>query len=248
MSSDTVLRNPRAAAGAFVAALVLAACALPQPGALPGTGASGKPGPPAVAVPAPAPPPAPRLEGSSWYWIGTRTPARLVAPSDPGAFNLEFLDGGQFAVQIDCNTGGGTWSHQGGVLTIGPLRSTRKPCPTAVEADRFSQQLAMVRSARVEMGLLELSLGEAGQMLLARDPDWTLRGFDCPNGSPPLWVAFGRDQAVLRWRGNAWQMRQQPTGSGTRYASGNAILFRKGTEATLVNEGKQVAGPCIARR
>ncbi|MEI7446344.1 MAG: META domain-containing protein, partial [Burkholderiales bacterium] len=186
--------------------------------------------------------------GSSWYWLGTTTAAGLVSPGDPGSFNVEFLDGGQLAAQLDCNTGGAAWSQSGTALTIGPVRSTRKACPNASEADRFGQQLSMVKGARLSMGLLELSLGEAGQMVLARDPDWKLRAFDCPNGVAPMLVAFGREQAVLRWRGNAWQMRVQPTGTGVRYASGNAILFAKGNEASLINEGKQVAGPCISRR
>jgi membrane-bound inhibitor of C-type lysozyme len=128
------------------------------------------------------------------------------------------------------------------------VRSTRKACPLASEADRFGRQLPLVRAAKLGNGLLELSLGEAGAMVMARDPDWRLRSFDCPNGVAPLLVAFGRDQAVLRWRGEAWQMKQQTSASGTRYNAGNAILFSKGNEASLVNEGKQVAGPCVARR
>lgn len=247
MSRRPIPRVLRAAAILCVAAAALVGCAIPGPGAPQG------PGPQGAAVPTPPPPPAPsapppKLAGSSWYWLGTTTPAGLVAPTDPGAFNLEFLDGGQVAAQLDCNTGGANWTQAGGALSIGPLRTTRKACPNASEADRFGQQLALVRGARLSMGLLELSLGEAGQMVMARDPDWKLRVFDCPNGVAPLLVAFGRDQAVLRWRGTGWQMRQQPTGTGVRYASGNAILFSKGNEASLVSEGKQVAGPCVSRR
>jgi heat shock protein HslJ len=233
----------RAAATLGVAVAALAGCALPAPG-----GPSAPRLQDASTPPQEAAVPTPKLAGSSWYWLGTNTPAGLVAPADPGAFNLEFLDGGQLAAQLDCNSGGASWIQNGGALTIGPLRSTRKACPSASEADRFGQQLALVRGARQSMGLLELSLGEAGQMVMARDPDWRLRAFDCPNGVAPLLVAFGRDQAVLRWKGTGWQMRQQPTGSGVRYASGNAILFSKGHEASLINEGRQVAGPCVARR
>lgn len=232
-------------AAALGAVLAIAACALPQPGP-----ELTPPPPPAPAPVAPAPPPAPppRLVGSSWYWIGTSTPAGLVVPADPGAFNLEFLDGGQLAAQLDCNSGGASWSQPGGAaLAIGPLRSTRKACAAASEADRFARQLALVRSAQVSMGLLELSLGEAGTLVMARDPDWRLRSFDCPRGGPLL-VAFGREQAAVRWSGRAWSMRSQSTGSGARYAAGNAILFSQGADASLVENGRQLAGPCSARR
>jgi len=244
--------HPRArgpVAIAIAAAVAIAGCAMPGPGPMPAPGGMppSQPVPDSAPAPAPAPPP-PKLAGSSWYWLGTLTAAGLVAPADPGAFNIEFLDGGQLAAQLDCNSGGASWTQSGSALTIGPVRGTRKACPRASEADRFGRQLAMVRAAKLGSGLLELSLGDAGSMVMARDPDWRLRSFDCPNGVAPLLVAFGRDQAVLRWRGEAWQMKQQPTASGLRYGAGNAILFSKGNEASLLNEGRQVAGPCVARR
>ncbi|MFN7645515.1 MAG: MliC family protein [Burkholderiales bacterium] len=242
---DRRTSSASALGAALAVAAALAGCALPAPA--PTTGAGLPPQQPTRPPPAPAAPP-PKLVGSSWYWLGTLTPAGLVAPADPGGFNVEFLDGGQLAAQLDCNSGGATWTQSGASLTVGPVRSTRKACPLASEADRFGRQLPLVRAAILANGLLELSLGEAGSMVMARDPDWRLRSFDCPNGVAPLLVAFGRDQAVLRWRGEAWQMKAQTSASGTRYNAGNAILFSKGNEASLVNEGRQVAGPCTARR
>jgi heat shock protein HslJ/membrane-bound inhibitor of C-type lysozyme len=221
----------------------LAACATPGPGPVPPAGPAPGTTPPATAPAAP-----PRLAGSSWYWLGTVTPAGLVTPADPGSFNLEFLDGGQLAAQVDCNSGSGTWRQDGSTLKIGPLATTRKMCPSGTDAQRFGAQLGLVRSARFASGLLELELGDAGTMVLARDPDGRLVSFTCPSGTPPLLVAFGRDRAVVRWNGRSWAMQQQPSASGTRYGSGNAILFSKGNEATLVSGGRQVAGPCVTRR
>lgn len=227
---------------ALGAAMALAGCAMPPSIPAPPSGAQSAP-PAATAAATP-----PKLGGSSWYWIGTMTPAGLVTPADAGAFNVEFLDGGQLAVQLDCNVGGATWKQSGRGLTIGPVRSSRKACPNPSEAERFGRQLPMAREARQSMGLLELGLGDAGTMMLARDPDWRLRSFDCPNGVAPLLVAFGRDQAIVRWREDAWRMPQQASAAGVRYASDSAILFSKGSEASLVNQGRQVAGPCVARR
>jgi heat shock protein HslJ len=241
------LRRRSRLATQLAAAVAIAGCALPQPG--PELTPPSPPAPPtAPSTPAPAPAPAARLAGSSWYWIGTSTPAGVVAPADPAAFNLEFLEGGQLAVQLDCNTGGATWSQSGSAaLSIGPLKSTRKACPAASGADRFARQLALVRSAQLSMGLLELSLGDAGTMVMARDPDWRLRSFDCPRGGPLL-VAFGREHAAVRWSGRSWSMRAQSTGTGVRYATAHAILFSQGNDASLVEHGRQLAGPCSARR
>jgi heat shock protein HslJ len=242
---DRRTSSARAFGATLAVAAAIVGCTLPAPAPTTGGGLPTQPVPTSAQAPAAA---APKLVGSSWYWLGTLTSAGLVAPADPGVFNVEFLDGGQLAAQLDCNNGGATWTQSGASLTIGPVRSTRRACPLASEADRFGRQLPLVRAAKLGNGLLELSLGEAGVMMMARDPDWRLRSFDCPNGVAPLLVAFGRDQAVLRWRGEAWQMKQQTSASGIRYNAGNAILFSKGNEASLVNEGKQVAGPCIARR
>jgi len=227
-------------------AVAFAGCAVPGP----------EPGP----FPAPAPPPAttpgvtppsagvtPKLAGSSWYWLGSFTPAGLSAPGDPGNYNLEFLDGGQLAAQVACNSGGASWRQSGRNLSIGALKLSRTLCPGGSEGERFSRQLALVRSAGVITGLLELNMGDAGSMLFSRDPDWRLRNFDCPTGSPLL-VAFGAEEAVVRWRGESWRLPKQATTSGVRYAGGNTILFSRGAEASLVNEGRQVAGPCRAKR
>jgi hypothetical protein len=201
--------------------------------------------------PAPGAPPAdppPRLAGSSWYWLGTVGPAGSAIPADPAVYNLEFLDGGQLAAEIDCHRAGATWRQSAGnALSIGPLSGGKVACPAPSEAERLARQLPTARSARVADGLLAIETGDAGTMLFARDPDWKLRVFECPGG-PPVVAVFGREQAVVRFGGRQWAMQQQRAASGVRYGAGNAILFNRGKEVTLVNEGKQIAGPCVSRR
>jgi len=230
---------------ALLLALALAGCAVPGP--QPGKGPAPRPPVTTPGVTPPATVPPPRLVGSSWYWLGSFTPAGLAAPADPGNYNLEFLDGGQLAAQVACNSGGASWRQSGRSLTIGALKLTRNPCPGGSESDRFARQLALVRSAGLATGLLELNMGDAGSMLFSRDPDWRLRNFDCPTGSPLL-VAFGSDEAVVRWRGESWRLPRQATAAGLRYADGGTILFSRGPEASLVSDGRQLAGPCRAKR
>jgi heat shock protein HslJ len=231
-------------AGSWLMAAALCGCAVPM---LPET----RTVPPAA--PEPSVPAAPRpaveqvkLAGSSWYWLGTITPAGVITPTDPGGYNVEFLDGGQLAAQMDCNRGTASWKQSARRLQIGPVAGTRAACAPGSESARFARQLQTVRGAGVVGGVLELETPE-GTMTLARDPDWRLRSFEC-GAVAPVVVVFGREQALVRWDGNLWALKQQPTGAGVRYGAGNVLLFTKGPEATLVVEGQQVAGPCVAKR
>lgn len=258
--SASKTRTGRMIAPVVLGAFLIVGCTtapvpLGQPGDLPkpverapsgGTGQASSPEPDPAAVTRPAAP-GPSLAASSWYWLGTIGPAEFVAPADPGNFNLEFLDGGQLAAQIDCNRGTSSWRQSGNTMRIGPLATTRMACPPGSEATRFGRQLGQVRSAVVVRGLLELGTEDAGTMVFARDPDWRLRSYDCPGGSP-LQVATGGGQAVVRLRKDSWLLAQQTAGSGQRYAQGNAILIVRGPDANLIVGGKQIAGPCSTRR
>ncbi len=245
---------------ALISASLIAACTSPalppaQPGYIPKPieitrpDTIGQTSPPAPAPIGGARPsaPGPSLNASSWYWLGTIGGAEFVAPADPGSFNLEFLDGGQLAAQVDCNRGSSSWQQDGSTLRIGSLASTRMACPPGSEAARFVRQLGKVRSAALVRGLLELSTEDAGTMVFARDPEWRLSNYDCP-GASPMRVAVGRGQAVVRLRTDAWVLTQQSVGSGQRYAEGNAILIIRGPDANLIVDGKQIAGPCSTRR
>jgi heat shock protein HslJ len=247
-------------ASALIGASLIVGCTSPalppaQPGYIPKPieitqpGTIGQTPPPAAGPGTGARPsaPGPSLRASSWYWLGTIGGAEFVSPADPGTFNLEFLDGGQLAAQVDCNRGSSSWQQDGGTLRIGPLATTRMACPPGSEAARFGRQLQQVRSAALVRGLLELSTEDAGTMVFARDPEWRLSSYDCPGGSP-MRVAVGRGQAVVRLRTDAWALTQQAVGSGQRFADGNAILIIRGPDANLIVEGKQIAGPCSTRR
>jgi membrane-bound inhibitor of C-type lysozyme len=207
---------------------------------------------PADTGPAVAAPPRPvvepvKLAGSSWYWIGTMTPAGVITPTDPGLYNLEFLDGGQLAAQMDCRHGTATWRQTGqSRLQVGTIAGASGACPPGSEATRFARQLQSVRSANLVGGVLELETPD-GTMALSRDPDWRLRSFECTPGTPIV-VVFGTGQALVRWNGNLWSLKRQQTGAGNRYGAGNVLLFSDGPQASLVVDGRQVAGPCVAKR
>jgi heat shock protein HslJ len=222
---DTISQTPPAAAG-------------PSTGARPPTPEPSAPRPSA---------PGPSLNASSWYWLGTIGGTEFASPADPGNFNLEFLDGGQLAAQVDCNRGSSSWQQDGASLRISPLATTRMTCSPGSEAARFGRQLQQVRSAAMVRGLLELSTEDAGTMVFARDPEWRLSSYDCPGGSR-LRVAVGRGQAVVRLRRDTWALNQQSVGSGQRFAEGNAILIVRGPDANLIVDGRQIAGPCSNRR
>lgn len=247
-------------ASALIGASLIVGCASPalppaQPAYIPKPIEITRPGtidqtpPPAAGPPTGTRPsaPGPSLNASSWYWLGTIGGPEFVSPADPGTFNLEFLDGGQLAAQVDCNRGSASWQQDGDRLRIGPLATTRMACPPGSQAARFGRQLGQVRSAALVSGLLELSTEDAGTMVFSRDPEWRLNSYDCPGGSP-MRVAVGRGQAVVRLRTDAWALTQQSVGSGQRFAAGNTILIIRGPDANLIVDGKQIAGPCSTRR
>lgn len=185
------------------------------------------------------------LAGSSWYWLGTLTPNGAITPADPGNYTLEFLEGGSLAIQLDCNRGTASWLQTGSRLSIGKIASTRMACPAGSEGQRLARHLQAVNAAQRLDGVLELS-GAQGSLILSRDPDWRLASYDCRSGQSIV-VVFSQDRALVRWGGAQYPMTRLP-GNIERYSSPGASLFRYGPEATLVVDGRQVAGPCPAKR
>jgi heat shock protein HslJ len=59
-----------------------------------------------------------------------------VTVGDPNRFTLEFVDGGsRLALRADCNSGSGTYTANGRVLTVGPLAMTRAFCGSTAPFD-----------------------------------------------------------------------------------------------------------------
>lgn len=88
------------------------------------------------------------LVGSTWqltsFQDGTATP---VTVADPSRYTLRFGNDGRVAVMSDCNSCGGEYSLNGGMLRIGPLACTRVFCGSASLDPAYPAALDKARAA-----------------------------------------------------------------------------------------------------
>jgi heat shock protein HslJ len=109
------------------------------------------------------PAPAAGLIGPTWEWVETvYGDGTVVAAADPSRYTLTFGADGQVAAQLDCNSGGGSYSVDGEELVFGALASTLMGCPSDSQDYVFSQDLSAVVAWAVEDGALRLALADDG--------------------------------------------------------------------------------------
>ncbi len=116
--------------------------------------------------------PASGMKETAWEWtaqLDAGEEAQTI--DDPLRYNVLFAADESFSFQADCNSGGGTYSFDGGLngslaLVGGPM--TLAACPEESLADDFLNNLLSVNEFRVQPGgtILELFLpGGAGTMV-----------------------------------------------------------------------------------
>lgn len=89
-----------------------------------------------------APAPEPALTGTTWQWQQTVTPVETIVASDPASYTVLFNDDGSYALQADCNSGGGAYTVDGQSISIGPTALTMMACPEGSQDGVFLQQLS----------------------------------------------------------------------------------------------------------
>ncbi len=110
--------------------------------------------------------PAADLVGPTWEWVETvNSDDTRVTAVDPSRYTLTFQPDGQLAAQLDCNRGGGSYTVDGGNLSIGPLVSTLMGCPSDTQDHLFAQGLSAVVAWSVADGALRLELADGGVMV-----------------------------------------------------------------------------------
>ena len=86
--------------------------------------------------------------------------------ADQSKFTIEFVAGGTFAAQADCNRVAGTWvatSSRGLTLTIGP--STRVACPVGSYSDLYILGLSNAASYAIANDQLTITLHDQGTLV-----------------------------------------------------------------------------------
>lgn len=106
------------------------------------------------------------LAGTRWQWertlLGDGTERR---PANPGAYLIDFQRDGRVAVQADCNAIQGSYTADGGRLSLGNLTGGGAACPGASQSDEFARQIREAGSFTVGDRRLTVGLrGNAGSM------------------------------------------------------------------------------------
>lgn len=106
------------------------------------------------------------LAGTRWQWqrtvLGDGTERR---PANPGAYQVDFQRDGRVAVQADCNAIGGSYTADGGRLSLGNLTGAGAACPGQSLSEDFARQVRDAGSFSVRDGRLTVGLkGNGGTM------------------------------------------------------------------------------------
>lgn len=156
------MRRTNRSLPAVALASILAGCAVTdKPPVLPGT-VSVPPPPMAVAGDA-------LLTGTVWRWTGTvMSDDTRIMPDAPERYTIAFEPGGKVAVRADCNRGSGSYTLDGGALTLGPIAMTRAMCSAGSKDAEFLRGLGAVSGQLFRGNDLVLTLKfDSGSMAFA---------------------------------------------------------------------------------
>lgn len=75
------------------------------------------------------------LTMKTWVWISALyNDERVVTPKQPKAFSVTFKEDGTFSATTDCNNMMGTYTANNGIISFGPIASTKMYCEGSQEA------------------------------------------------------------------------------------------------------------------
>jgi heat shock protein HslJ len=152
------------------------------------------------------------LVGPRWAWVAFQDAAsgaesNDIVVSDPERYTLTFLADGTYEIEADCNQGQGTYTAEGGGLTIDPGPITLALCGPDSDADAFLNLLDnVVTYVFDDNGNLVLNLwADAGDMIFV--PAAAV-------GEAPDWCRFAGTGATLAFEGQRANFTCEPeTGS-----------------------------------
>ena len=146
----------------------------------------GSPTQPGPVEPVPVPPE--QIQNINWQWAElTQTePAGQSLVPEAQDYTLVFQPGGQFSFRADCNVGSGTYTMDGGNVTLqlGPV--TMAECGPASMSNEFMGLLGSVATYGVEGGRLVLGLKEnVGHMIFDNSGPAQAVPVEPPEGAIP---------------------------------------------------------------
>ena len=103
----------------------------------------------------------------TWQWVALieNNPAAQSVVPDPENYTITFGEDGTVSLQIDCNSGGGTYTVEGSSLEFGPIMTTLMMCEAGSLDVTYTTFLSQVGSFGLRDGQLVLVLkDDAGEM------------------------------------------------------------------------------------
>lgn len=104
------------------------------------------------------------LEGTSWLWKETLyNNDDVIAPNNPEAFVLSFMEEGRFSATTDCNGLGGKYTVTDSSISFGEIASTKMFCEGSQENEfttMLSNSINYINTGEGELALmLEMDTG-----------------------------------------------------------------------------------------
>jgi heat shock protein HslJ len=130
----------------------------------------------------------PELSGSIWRWDQTlMNNDQTFVPANPNNYSVQFQADGTVSIQADCNQVGGTYTVDGGSITIETGPTTLAACPPGSLGDQFVAQLsgAAIYFFQDENLFIDLKFDSGTMQFTAQSPklagtSWTV--IDYNNG------------------------------------------------------------------
>ena len=106
-----------------------------------------------------------------WQWEATTTPVEKIHVPNPEHYTIRLQDEGRVQALFHCNRGGGSYKISAGMLSFGPLMSTRMACPEGSLDGPFMRDLQRVTSFFIDNDHLYLELPyDSGTMIFRPEP------------------------------------------------------------------------------
>lgn len=112
------------------------------------------------------------LTGTQWQLVAIDNAGSTATlpPALQGRHTVNFLDGGELQLQLDCNRGRSTWtagqpSNGAGSISIGPVVGTKMFCPAPSFGDQLASGLSAAQRFATTKGGSELVLETPGQRM-----------------------------------------------------------------------------------